>query len=339
MADPQPFPPGRSLYTAHIGGGGDARVEQRNLGRSGLRVSAVGLGCNNFGGRIGFAATQKVVHKALDLGITFFDESDTYGEPRGNSETFLGEILGQHRKDVVLATKFARPMDGTGRCEGASRRWIMAAVEASLKRLKTDWIDLYQQHQPDPLTPIEETLRALDDLVRQGKVRYLGCSTLPAWQVVEALWTSRQHGLHRFVSCQEEYSLLARRLDDDMSTMLQSYGLGLVPFRPLADGLLTGKYRRGMPPPAGTRLASTPRAGGRYQSEEHWVLLERLESFAAEHGHSLLDLAFGWLLGRPPVASVIAGATTPEQVEENVHAAARWRLTAGEMQEIDRVTR
>jgi aryl-alcohol dehydrogenase-like predicted oxidoreductase len=314
-------------------------MEERNLGRSGLRVSAVGLGCNNFGGRIDFAATQKVVHKALDLGIAFFDESDTYGDPRGNSETVLGEILGPRRKDVVLASKFARPMDGSGRFEGASRRYIMAEVEASLKRLKTDWIDLYQQHQPDMLTPIEETLRALDDLVRQGKVRYLGCSTLPAWQVVEARWTSRQHGLHHFVSCQEEYSLLSRRLDDELMPMLQSYGLGLIPFRPLADGLLTGKYRRGAPLPAGTRLASMPRAAGRHLSHENWARLERLAGFAAERGHSLLELAFGWLLNRPAVASVIAGATTAEQVEENVRAAARWSLTADEMQEIDRLSR
>jgi aryl-alcohol dehydrogenase-like predicted oxidoreductase len=313
-------------------------VEQRNLGRSGLRVSAIGLGCNNFGGRVDFAMTQKVVHKALDLGITFFDEADTYGDPRGNSESCLGRILGPHRKDIVLATKFARPMDGAGRFEGASRRYIMAEVEASLRRLQTDWIDLYQQHQPDPSTPIEETLRALDDLVRQGKVRYIGASTLAPWQVVEAQWAARHHGLHHFVSCQEEYSLLARRLDHDMLPVLQSYGLGLIPFRPLADGLLTGKYRRGAPLPAGTRLASMSRAAGRL-SDENWARLERLAGFAAERGHSLLELAFGWLLCRPAVASVIAGATSPEQVEENVQAAVRWLLTADEMQEIDRLTR
>jgi aryl-alcohol dehydrogenase-like predicted oxidoreductase len=314
-------------------------VQQRNLGKSGLRVSALGLGCNNFGGRSDFAATRAVVHKALDLGITFFDEADTYGEPRGNSETYLGQILGERRKEIVLATKFARPMDGSGRFEGASRRYIMVEVEASLKRLKTDWIDLYQQHQPDPLTPIEETLRALDDLVRQGKVRYIGSSTLPAWQVVEAQWTARHHGLHHFVSCQEEYSLLARGLDEDMMPALEGYGLGLIPFRPLADGLLTGKYRRGATLPAGTRLGSMPRAAGRYMNDAVWNLVERLEGFAAEHGHSLLELAFGWLLGRPAVASVIAGATTPEQVEANVRAAVSWRLTADEMQEIDRLTR
>lgn len=314
-------------------------VQQRNLGKSGLRVSALGLGCNNFGGRSDFAATRAAVHKALDLGITFFDEADTYGEPRGNSETYLGQILGERRKEIVLATKFARPMDGSGRFEGASRRYIMVEVEASLKRLKTDWIDLYQQHQPDPLTPIEETLRALDDLVRQGKVRYIGSSTLPAWQVVEAQWTARHHGLHHFVSCQEEYSLLARGLDEDMMPALEGYGLGLIPFRPLADGLLTGKYRRGATLPAGTRLGSMPRAAGRYMNDAVWNLVERLEGFAAEHGHSLLELAFGWLLGRPAVASVIAGATTPEQVEANARAAVSWQLTTDEMQEIDRLTR
>ena len=312
-------------------------MEQRNLGKSGLRVSAVGLGCNNFGGRIDLGATRQVVHKALDLGITFFDEADTYGDPRGDSETCLGQILGDRRKDLVLATKFARPMDSSGRFEGASRRYIMAEVEASLKRLRTDWIDLYQQHQPDPLTPIEETLRALDDLVHQGKVRYIGSSTLPAWQVVEARWTSKHYGLHHFVSCQEEYSLLARGLDQEMMPVLESYGLGLIPFRPLADGLLTGKYQRGVPLPAGTRLGSMPRAAGRYLSDQNWAVIERLEGFAAERGHTLLDLALSWLLRRPAVASVIAGATTPEQVEQNARAA-DWALTTDDMDEIDRLT-
>ena len=312
-------------------------MEQRNLGKSGLRVSAVGLGCNNFGGRIDLGATRQVVHKALDLGITFFDEADTYGDPRGDSETCLGQILGDRRKDLVLATKFARPMDSSGRFEGASRRYIIAEVEASLKRLRTDWIDLYQQHQPDPLTPIEETLRALDDLVHQGKVRYIGSSTLPAWQVVEARWTSKHYGLHHFVSCQEEYSLLARGLDQEMMPVLESYGLGLIPFRPLADGLLTGKYQRGVPLPAGTRLGSMPRAAGRYLSDQNWAVIERLEGFAAERGHTLLDLALSWLLRRPAVASVIAGATTPEQVEQNARAA-DWALTTDDMDEIDRLT-
>jgi aryl-alcohol dehydrogenase-like predicted oxidoreductase len=228
-------------------------------------------------------------------------------------------------------------MDAAGRMQGASRRYIMAEVEASLRRLKTDWIDLYQQHQSDPLTPIEETLRVLDDLVRQGKVRYIGCSTLPAWQVVEAQWTSKHLGLHHFISCQEEYSLLARGLDGEMMPMLEAYGIGLIPFRPLADGLLTGKYERGMPPPAGTRLATMARAAERNFTDENWVIVERLAGFAAERGHTLLELAFSWLACRPAVASVIAGATRPEQVEENVRAVA-WALTPQEMQEIDALT-
>jgi len=312
-------------------------MEQRNLGRSGLLVSAVGLGCNNFGGRIDLAATRKVVHKALDLGITLFDEADTYGDPRGSSESCLGEILGDRRKDIVLATKFARPMDAAGRLQGASRHYIMAEVEASLKRLKTDWIDLYQQHQPDPMTPIEETLRALDDLVRQGKVRYIGCSTLPAWQVVEAQWTAKHHGLHHFVSCQEEYSLLSRRLDREMMPMLQAYGLGLIPFAPLANGLLTGKYQRDMPLPEGARLSYMHRAADRYLTDSNWSVVERLEAFAAERGHTLLEVAVSWLLRRPQVASVIAGATKPEQVEQNSRAAG-WALTEEDMREIDRLT-
>ena len=312
-------------------------MEQRNLGKSGLRVSVVGLGCNNFGGRTDFEATKKVVHKALDLGITFFDEADTYGDPRGSSETYLGEILGNRRKDIVLATKFARPMDASGRFQGASRRYIIEEVEASLKRLKTDWIDLYQQHQPDPLTPIEESLRALDDLVHQGKVRYIGCSTLAAWEVVEAQWTARHHGLHHFISCQEEYSLLARRLDHEMMPMLQAYGLGLIPLAPLANGLLTGKYKRDAPLPQGTRLSYMQRSAARYLTEDNWAIVERLEGFAAERGHTLLELAISWLAQRPQVASVIAGATKPEQVEQNVRAA-DWALTEAEMQEIDRLT-
>ena len=312
-------------------------MEQRNLGKSGLRVSVVGLGCNNFGGRIDFDATKKVVHKALDLGITFFDEADTYGDPRGSSETCLGQILGDRRKDIVLATKFARPMDSSGQLQGASRHYIMTEVEASLRRLNTDWIDLYQQHQPDPLTPIEETLRALDDLVRQGKVRYIGCSTLPAWQVVEAQWTARQLGLHHFISCQEEYSLLARDLDHEMMPMIEAYGLGLIPFRPPADGLLTGKYRRAVPPPAGTRFATTARAANRNLTDENWAIVERLDGFASERGHSLLELALSWLARRPAVTSVIAGTTRPEQVEENARAVG-WALTREEMQEIDRLT-
>ena len=298
-------------------------MEQRNLGSSGLIVSAVGLGCNNFGGRSDFAATRAVVHKALDLGITLFDTSDTYGES-GASEEYLGRTLAGRRSEIIVASKFARPMDSSGRLQGASRRY-------------TDYLDLYQQHIADPQTPIEETLRALDDLVRQGKVRYIGCSTLSAWQVVEAQWTSVHLGLERYISCQERYNLLERELDDQLMPVIQSYGLGLIPFAPLANGLLTGKYRRDAPLPEGARLTTTPRTAERYLTEANWAVVERLTGFCAARGHSLLELAFSWLLHRPGVASVIAGATNPAQVEANVSAAC-WALSREDMDEIDRLT-
>jgi aryl-alcohol dehydrogenase-like predicted oxidoreductase len=311
-------------------------VKQRNLGKSGLLVSLVGLGCNNFGGRIDLEASRKVVHKALDLGITLFDTADVYGN-RGGSEECLGQILDDRRKDIVLATKFAMPMDDAETLKGASRRYIMRAVEASLRRLRTDWIDLYQQHRPDPLTPIEETLRALDDLVRQGKVRYIGCSNLPAWQVVEAQWTSRSPGINAFISCQDEYSLLVRDIEKDLIPTMQAYGLGLLPFFPLASGLLTGKYKRNKAMLEGTRLANTQRLADRYMTEVNWQIVERLEEFCAKRGRTMLELAFSWLAARPTVSSIIAGATKPEQVEQNVKAA-DWQLTPEEIAEIDRLT-
>ena len=311
-------------------------MQIRNLGRSGLRVSVVGLGCNNFGGRIDLEASRKVVHKALDLGITLFDTADTYGN-FGGSETCLGEILGAKRKEIVLASKFGMAMNAEGTIKGASRRYIMSEVEASLKRLKTDWLDLYQLHAPDPLTPIEETLRALDDLVRQGKVRYIGCSNLPSWQVVEAEWTSKHLGLASFVSAQDEYSLVVRHIDRELVPALQAYDIGLLPFFPLASGLLTGKYKRNAPMPPGTRLTNTQRLADRFLTEMNWQIAEKLSDFAASRGKSLLELAFSWLACRPQVASVIAGATKPEQIEANVKAA-DWVLTPAEMAEIDRIT-
>ena len=311
-------------------------MELRNLGRSGLRVSAIGLGCNNFGGRIDLEASRKVVHKALDLGITFFDTADTYGG-RGGSETCLGRILGERRKEIVLASKFGLPMDDSGTLKGGSRHYIMRAVEASLRRLDTDWIDLYQLHQPDPLTPIEETLRALDDLVRAGKVRYIGCSNLPGWQVVEADWTSRAGGLNAFISCQDEYSLLVRHIEAELVPAIRRYGLGLLPYFPLASGLLSGKYHAGAKLPEGTRLANTERLRDRFLTDANWPRVEKLEAFAAARGKSLLELAFSWLLARPAVASVIAGATSPEQVAQNA-AAGGWALTTEELAEIDRLT-
>jgi aryl-alcohol dehydrogenase-like predicted oxidoreductase len=312
-------------------------MDIRNLGSSGLRVSLVGLGCNNFGGRIDLEASRKVVHKALDLGITLLDTADTYGN-MGGSEECLGAILGARRKDIVLATKFGMPMNAEGTLLGASRRYIMSAVEASLSRLKTDWIDLYQLHQPDPLTPIEETLRTLDDLVRQGKVRYIGCSNLGAWQVVEAQWTAEHLGLNAFVSAQDEYSLVVRGIDRELIPALQAYDMGLLPFFPLASGLLTGKYQRNAPMPAGTRLTNTQRLAERFLTDANWQIAERLKDFAATRGHSLLELAFSWLAARPQVSSVIAGATKPEQLEQNVKAVG-WALTPEDMAEIDRIAK
>ncbi len=312
-------------------------MQQRNLGTSGLQVSLVGLGCNNFGGRIDLEASRRVVHRALDLGITLFDTADIYGE-RGGSETVLGQILGDRRKDIILATKFSGPMDDAGVLKGASRRYILSAAEASLRRLRTDWIDLYQLHYPDPATPIEETLRTLEDLIRQGKVRYIGCSNLPAWQVVEAQWTARHLRVNGFVSCQDEYSLVVRDPERELVPAMEAYGLGLLPYFPLASGLLTGKYKRNAPLPEGTRLAKTQRLADRYLTAANWEIVERLEAFCARRGHSLLELAFSWLAARPRVCSVIAGATRPEQVEQNVKAV-EWALTPEELAEVDRLTK
>ena len=312
-------------------------MEQRNLGHSGLRVSVVGLGCNNLGGRIDTAASGRVVHKAIDLGITLFDTADSYGKQYGfpgGSERALGEVLGERRKDIVLATKFSNPMDDAGRLKGASRRYVMSAVEASLARLRTDWIDLYQIHYPDPLTPIEETLRALDDLVRQGKVRYIGCSNFAPWQLVEGQWAARHLGLDTFASCQDEYSLLVRGLEREAIPVMRRYGVGLLPYFPLASGLLTGKYRPGAAMPEGARLTDTKRLADRYMTDANVARTERLRGFAEAKGHTLLELAFAWLLAQPVVSSVIAGATKPEQVEANIRAAA-WTLTSGDLAEVD----
>jgi aryl-alcohol dehydrogenase-like predicted oxidoreductase len=311
-------------------------MEIRNLGQSGLRVSSIGLGCNNFGGRIDEAATKVVIHRALDLGITLFDTADVYGE-RGGSEAEMGRILGDDRKRIVLATKFAAPMDDTDEKLGGSRQYIMAAVEDSLRRLKTDWIDLYQMHRTDPRTPIEETLRALDDLVRQGKVRYIGCSNFPAWQMTEAAWTARTAGLNGFVSCQDEFSLIHRAPEAELLPAARKLGFGLLPYFPLASGLLTGKYRRNTALPAGTRLAKTQRLADRYLTERNWEIAEKLADFAEARGRTMLELAFSWLLAQSPVASVIAGATRPEQLEQNVKAGG-WRMTADELAEIDRIS-
>src|SRR5580765_7774703 len=315
----------------------DQSMQIRNLGGSGLRSSAVGMGCNNFGQRIDLEASRKVIHKALDLGITLFDTADIYSN-MGGSENVLGAVLGDRRKDIVLATKYSKPMAEDGTKQGASRRYIMNAVEASLKRLKTDYIDLYQQHDCDPLTPIEETLRALDDLVRQGKVRYIGNSNFPAWRIAEAEMMARQMNVSRFVSCQDEYSLVVRGIENDLLPAATEYNLGLLPFFPLASGLLTGKYQRGATAPADTRFAKAPALKDRYVTPRNEDIVEKLQAFARLRGQTMLELAFSWLAARPQVSSVIAGATRVEQVEQNVKAIG-WALTAEEITEIDAITK
>jgi aryl-alcohol dehydrogenase-like predicted oxidoreductase len=311
-------------------------MEIRNLGGSGLRVSAVGLGCNNFGQRLDVEGTRKVIYKALDVGITLFDTADVYGN-RGGSETAMGEVLGDRRKDIVLAPKFAMDMDDAGVKKGASRRYIMKAVEDSLTRLNTDYIDLYQQHRYDPLTPIEETLRALQDLVTQGKVRYIGCSNLPAWRVAEAALVAKAINVPAFASIQDEYSLVVRDIEKELQPAAKAYNLGILPYFPLASGLLTGKYAASGDAPAGTRFALVPRLRDRYVNEKNIGITEKLKAFATERGHTMLELAFSWLASREQVSSVIAGATKPEQVEQNAKAIA-WKMTPDEITEIDRIT-
>ena len=311
-------------------------MEYRNLGSSGLRVSLVGLGCNNFGMRLELEQTRAVVDRAFDRGITFFDTADMYGR-RGGSETQLGKILGHRRKDIVLASKFGMAMSDDGTKIGASRRYIMSAVEDSLRRLKTDWIDLYQLHQPDPLTPLDETMQALDDLVTQGKIRYIGCSNLPSWQVVESQWLSKSMGLNRFVSCQDEYNILNRDVESELIPAMQKYGCGLLPYFPLASGLLTGKYKR-TEMPKGARLTDMPTFANRiYLTDKNFGIVDRLKKFANKTGHSILELAFSWMASRPTTASIIAGATKPEQIDANV-AAINWVLSQSEIDEVDKIS-
>jgi len=312
-------------------------MQTRKLGTAGPEVSVVGLGANNFGGRTDFEASRLVVTKALDLGITLIDTADTYGN-KGGSEEFLGRILGPRRKDIVLATKFGLPMDDAGKLRGASRRYIMQAVEASLRRLKTDWIDLYQLHRPDARTPIEETLRALDELVKSGKVRCIGCSNLSAAQLEEALAVSQREKLASFVTSQDEYSLLDRSVEKDYVPVLRKHGLGLLPYFPLASGLLTGKYKLNAPAPAGSRLAGDAGRANNLLNPRNLRVVDALSQFAAARGHSILELAMSWLVSHAYVPSIIAGATKPEQVEQNV-AAAAWALSGAELAEIDRITR
>jgi aryl-alcohol dehydrogenase-like predicted oxidoreductase len=300
----------------------------RRLGRSGLVVSVVGLGCNNFGRQLDLDGTRAVVDAAIDAGITLFDTADIYGSRRGASEELLGTVLKGRRSEIVLATKFGMDMDGrNGIDHGArgSRSYIVRAVEASLRRLNTDYLDLYQIHTPDPATPISETLSALDDLVRSGKVRYLGNSNFAGWQIADADWTAGTNGWTPFISAQNQYSLLHRDPEAEVLPACEHFGLGFLPFFPLDSGLLSGKYRRGEKPAEGTRLALD-----RYQrflDGADWDKIEALAAFGAERGHSLLEVAIAGLATRPAVTSVIAGATTPDQIRANAKAGS-WHLSA-----------
>jgi len=309
-------------------------MDYRRLGDSGLKVSEIGLGCNNFGMRIDQDETTRVVNAAIDAGINFFDTADIYGGTQ--SEVMLGQALGDRRKDIILATKFAMPLSKDPYQRGGSRRYIMKAVEASLTRLGTDYIDLYQMHQPDPDTPIEETLSALDDLVTQGKVRYIGNSNFTGWQIADADWTARTGHLTRFISAQNNYSLLERKVETEVNPSCERFGLGMLPYFPLASGLLSGKYHRGEAPAEGTRLAAWGRAGAQSLNDQNFDRIDKLTGWAAERGHSILDLAFAWLLGNPVVSSVIAGATKPEQVAANA-ATAAWTLTPDEVKEVTKL--
>ncbi|HVD00886.1 MAG TPA: aldo/keto reductase [Candidatus Dormibacteraeota bacterium] len=302
-------------------------MEYRNLGRSGLRVSALGLGTNNFGNRLDPDRVRGVLDAALELGVNFIDTADIYAG--GQSETLIGEILGGRRNDVLIASKVGMPAGDSTFHRGSSRRRIFDAVEGSLKRLRTDWIDLYQLHRADPETPIEESLEALDDLVRQGKIRYHGHSNFAGWQIADAQWAARVRRLSLPVSAQHRYNLLDREVEAEVIPACIKHGLGLIPFLPLASGFLTGKYRSGATP-AGSRLDGAP-AAARVLTDANYSRLEKLEAFAAEHGHSILELALGWLLSRPEVSTVIAGASSGEQVKSNFEASS-WRLQPAEME-------
>jgi aryl-alcohol dehydrogenase-like predicted oxidoreductase len=315
-------------------------MRYRRLGSSGLAVSVVGIGCNNFGRRIAADTVREVVDAAIDCGITLFDTADAYGNPHGASEELLGAALraNGHRDDVVVATKFGAEMEGGNGPDWdarGGRRYLCRAVEASLRRLDTDHIDLYQLHVPDPDTPIEETLAALDDLVREGKVRYIGSSNFAGWQVADAAWAARSAHLTPFVSAQNEYSWLQREAETELIPACQQHGIGLLPYFPLANGLLTGKYRRDEAPPAGSRLSAEMFA--RRLAAARWEAIEKIEAYARELSVPMLHVAIGGLAAKACVVSVIAGATSAEQVRANA-AAGAWQPSAEELATLDTLT-
>ena len=303
-------------------------MKYRKLGGSGLEVSEIGLGTNNFGPRLDFESSDRVISQCIDSGINLIDTSNSYGATV--SEEYIGRSLTGRRDSVVLATKVSSRMSEGPNQAGNSRIHIMDQIEGSLSRLQTDYIDLYQIHWWDDDTPIEETLRVLDDLVRDGKIRYFGCSNFSSWQVCEAVWTSRSVGISSFVSVQPHYSMMERSIESELLPFCQKYGVGVLPYYPLANGFLTGKYRRGEDIPEGTRLGVNDR--GMF-TEENFDLIEKLDSFSSKRDKTVLDLAFAWLLARGEISSVIAGATSPEQVVSNA-ATAEFTLTNEEYDEV-----
>jgi len=314
-----------------------ASIEYRSLGSSGLRVSTIGLGCNNFGRDHTATKTQDgtnaVIDAAIEAGVTLFDTADIYGAERGLSETLMGNALGSRRNEIVLATKFGMDMQGAnGPDWGArgSRRYVRLAVEASLRRLQTDWIDLYQLHVPDPLTPIEETLAVLDDLITEGKVRYIGHSNLSGWQIADAEYVATLAGHPRFVSAQNEYSLLARGVEAEVLPAVNAYGLGFLPFFPLYNGLFTGKFSR-EGGPQGSRIMTIRK---HLLDNAPWDAMEQYAAFCDERGITMLEATFGWLLAQPRLTSVTAGATSPEQIRQNADAATAWVPTGDDAERI-----
>lgn len=313
-------------------------MEYRNLGDSGLKVSVLGLGANNFGWWIDEHRSAAVINHALELGINYIDTADIYD--KGRSEEYIGLTLRGRRTQVILATKFAGEMGEGPNDRGGSRWHMMRAVEASLKRLSTDYIDLYQVHFPDPTTPIEETLHGLDDLVKTGKVRYIGCSNFAGWQLSEAWWTSQVHHLNHFVTVQAKYNLLERQIEQDLVPCCRAHGVGVIPWGPLAGGFLTGKYRRGEQPSQDLTAKRPKKAFVQIYSgimtDANWERLGKLEAFAKARGHRVSELAIAWLLSHPWLCTVIAGATGPEQLDQSL-AGAEWKLTTEEVAEVEKI--
>ncbi len=311
-------------------------MEYRKLGNSSFKVSEIGLGANRFGWSLDEKASIPVIQYALDQGVNYIDTADFYGQ--GSSEEVVGKAIKARRHEVILASKFERPMGEGPRLQGGgSRHYIMNAIDASLKRLQTDYIDLYQMHDPDPETPIEETLRALDDLVKAGKVRYIGVCNFPAWRLCEALWTSEVNHLHSFITAQSRYHMFDRKIEEELVPLCQAYKVGVIPWAPLAGGFLTGKYRRGEKAPADWRLSTPIKIYGNMLTEDTFRKLAKLEAFATERGHSVGELAIAWLLAKPWVSTIIAGAKSVDQVKANLGAVG-WKLTHEEVTELDAIS-